>query len=114
VPGTEESTVDPKDESAETITQLRHELLVANDAIIGLRAELTTLQERFAMVAATDVGVALERISHLEDERVALLDQVGRAPENHDDDIAAMRASLTWRIGTAIVRPLSIITGRRR
>jgi ethanolamine utilization cobalamin adenosyltransferase len=101
-------------EKPATIETLRHELLVATDTILGLRAELATLQARFAVVAASDLGVALERIGNLEDERQALLDQVRRAPVSHDDDIAAMRASLTWRIGSVIVRPLSIIAGRRR
>jgi len=70
----------------------RHAELVAIDNVIGLEATIARLQH----------DLKKER------ERVKALRATLRA---RDEEIAAIRASRTWRVGRAVVRPLSRLRG---
>ncbi|MBM0125562.1 hypothetical protein [Pimelobacter simplex] len=70
----------------------RHAELVAIDNVIGLEAQVARLQH--------DLKKAKERTKDLQ----ALV----RA---RDEELAAMRASRSWRVGRALVRPLSRLRG---
>lgn len=70
----------------------RHAEMVAIDNVIGLEAQVARLQH--------DLRKARERIKDLQ--------TLVRAK---DDEIAAIRASRSWRVGHALVRPLSRLRG---
>lgn len=70
----------------------RHAEMVAIDNVIGLEAQVARLQH--------DLKKAKERAKDLQ--------AVVRA---RDEELEAMRASRSWRVGRALVRPLSRLRG---
>jgi len=70
----------------------RHADLIAVDNVIGLEATVVRLQH--------DLKKARERVKTLQ-----------ATIKERDAEIAAIRASRTWRVGRALVRPLSRLRG---
>lgn len=95
-------------------SELEHELLAARDTITGLSAELETLAARAELLESSAVGAAYARIDELEDQREALLHEVRWAILNQRTEVEKVKASVTWRIGSLVVRPLARLRGRAR
>lgn len=96
-----------------------HEDLLVRDTVAGLRAELETLKARLELLETTDVAKAFARVDQLEEEREARLHELRLLVQDHRDhiksaqkEIASVKQSSTWRVGSAVIRPLSKITGR--
>jgi hypothetical protein len=96
-----------------------HEDLNARDTIAGLRAELATLKARLEVLETTDVAKAFARVDQLEDEREARLHELRLLVQDHREHIesaqkaiASVKQSSTWKVGNALISPISKITGR--
>jgi shikimate kinase len=85
---------------------------VARDTIVGLEAQLETLTKRAEELESTPVGVAYARIDELEDQREALLHEVRWAILSQREEVAKVKASVTWRVGSLVVKPLNRIRKR--
>ena len=107
-----ESRADHPAELAE-VTELKHDALIARDTIVGLRAELDTLKKKLDILESSDIGRAYARIDKLEDQREAMLHELRWAVKSQREQIANMRASVTWRVGSIVVRPVSWLRGRK-
>lgn len=102
------------DELRAQCAELIHEQLRLRDRIAGLTAERDELAKRiddadgvdqWALMARIDeLVVSLRHANHL------LADE--KAQRNRERD--QVKASNSWRIGNAIVRPLAAVTGRGR
>ncbi|MWB99237.1 hypothetical protein [Agromyces seonyuensis] len=109
--------VDPDasiDELRERCAELIHEQLRLRDQISGLTAERDELARRMEAAADVDHWSLITRIDELEvrlrQANHLLADE--KAQRNRERD--EVKASNSWRIGNAIVRPVSAITGRGR
>ncbi len=96
----------------ERIRQLEHELLIARDELIGLRAQLTQLNARLELLATTPVGHAMDRIDNLENERQTLYDYVTAIRVDSIEQLRVQeeqfRASRTWRAGQLALSPITV------
>jgi hypothetical protein len=106
-------------ELSSEIAKLKHEALVAQDTIAGLRAELVTLQDNYIALRDADIGKAYARIDLLEDEREARLHELrvevklhGERMEVMRNEIARVKESNTWKVGSVLIKPISKLTGR--
>lgn len=93
------------------IAQLEADLAVARDATraAGRRAgeadaERRVLEDELAAARAAQSEWD-ELVGHIERERVVAAEAAA--------ELEAVKASTTWRIGSMIVRPLSLLRGRR-
>ncbi|WP_156027561.1 hypothetical protein [Mycetocola saprophilus] len=96
------------------VRELEHERLRLRDQLIGSQQELEALRTRVgdgdAAQAALNAQGAWERVEALEGELNTL---------RHESDVRlreqeqAFRASRTWRVGHAVLRPLSLLRGSR-
>ncbi|MGI8679917.1 MAG: hypothetical protein ACR2LX_14790 [Jatrophihabitans sp.] len=89
------------DQTLVAIVGLRHDLLRATDRAVGAEAELDYLR-RLNVQLTADVDREVSRARKLTAERDRLR-----------KDIAAMRASTTWRAGRLLVRPAARLRRRR-
>jgi chromosome segregation ATPase len=96
-----------------------HEDLNARDTIAGLRAELATLKARLEVLETTDVAKAFARVDQLEDEREARLHELRLLVQDHREHIESaqkaiesVKQSSTWKVGNAVISPISKITKR--
>ena len=95
-------------------TAVDHETLVANDIILGLRGELRTLQEKALPASQAELAVAEERISELQEEVLVLRDELAAERYGRQQELDNIFASTSWRIGSAVLAPLTLLRGRRR
>lgn len=105
---------------------LTHNALIDHDTIAGLNARLVTLAARIEVLETTDVGVAYARIDFLEDQREVKQHELGLEIRHHREALAEVRDDLamavagvdlvkkstTWKVGSAVVRPLAKLAGR--
>ncbi|PJJ61741.1 hypothetical protein [Compostimonas suwonensis] len=103
--------VDPRDPSAARLTELLHERLILLDRIRGLEATLETQEQRTAS------GSVPELVREREAMQEALEEAVERARVERNTHAQAVAAALatqaeefhrsaTWRLGSALVKPL--------
>ncbi len=95
----------------ELVAQLEADLTVARDATkaAGRRAgeaeaACRVLEDELAALRAAQSEWD-ELVGHIERERVAASDVA--------DELAAVKASTTWRIGSTIMRPVTLFRGLR-
>lgn len=124
----ENPTVTAPDGTPTADGALRHELLVAQDTIAGLKAELATAHARMGEVENTEVGIAYARIDALEDLREAAVHEMqwavkrerelekrhAQAVRSAQEEVALVKSSATYRLGNLVILPISKLTGRGR
>jgi len=102
------------------VRSLQGELLRRRDDAVGARAELATLQSRWDEIAEGDFAQALTRIDELEDQKEAMRHEilsaaamheriVGAYREGSEQQLAHVRASATWRVGSLVLTPMRIV-----
>lgn len=109
------------------VRELQHEILRLRDALIGANAAAQAVRERFAAIEHTDLGATLARIDELEDQKEALRNLLNMASatanterlkaeaeknelrESSARQLAAVRSSATWRLGSAVMLPARVL-----
>ena len=102
-------STDNRDDGREDSVALNvaHDALIAQDTILGLRAELATVKKKLAKLENANIGQAYARIDKLEDQREAMLHELRWAIKSQRQELANVKASTTWRVGSLVVRPFS-------
>lgn len=110
------------DELVAFARELQHEVLRLRDELIGANAAADAVRERMARLERTDVGAAVARVDELEDQKEALRALLNansvkaeaekkELRESTGLQLAAMRRSATWRLGSIVLLPTRV---RRR
>ena len=103
-----------QEELVEIIKALQANALSARDRELGLTGELATARARLKKIESTEPGRAFKRIDKLEEQREQLLHRLrlGSFGEEFEDEIAQLKSSATWRVGRALVAPISFVKQR--
>lgn len=96
------------------VASLEHELLIARDHVLGLRAENERLREQLDKLRNEPMVAALERIEQLEEQREALVSAIGEERAATYRVVEQLRASRTWKAGRLVLAPLTIAKRLRR
>lgn len=96
------------------VAALEHQLMLAHDRILGLRAENQQLRDKVAYYRDEPITSAYERIEELEEQREGLIHVIGDLNERVEQVAAEMRASRTWRAGRLVMSPLTVVRRLRR
>lgn len=96
------------------VAALEHQLMLAHDHVLGLRAENEQLRQQLAFFRDEPITAAYERIEELEEQREGLINSIGYLRERIEQVADEMRASRTWRAGRAVLSPLSAVRRLRR
>ncbi len=102
---------DPRQTDA---ADLEHQLMLAHDRILGLRAENAQLRDKVAFYRDEPITAAYERIEELEEQREGLIHVIGDLREQISRIADEMRASTTWRMGRLVMSPLTVARRLRR
>lgn len=100
------------------VKALQHRVLLDADRLVGLAAERDTLRAEVDRFAETELAVAFARVDQLEDEREGLVHEVHKLLRDHrlalelrDErtrtEVDQILASTTWKLGSAVVKPIS-------
>ncbi|MHA6667342.1 hypothetical protein ACX3O0_00575 [Homoserinimonas sp. A447] len=105
-----------RDELVAKVKQLQTLALLERERIFGLSAQLATAETELNAMKTTPIGEAFRRIDKLEDQREQLLHKLrlGKFGEETDDEVAALKASATWRAGRLILAPAIFLKSKTR
>lgn len=106
------------DDLVAQVKALQHRVLLDADRIIGLAAERDTLRAEVERMADTELAVAFARVDQLEDEREGLVHEVHKLLRDHRlalelrdartrTEVDQILASTTWKLGSAVIKPIS-------
>lgn len=96
------------------VAALEHQLMLAHDHVLGLRAENEQLRTQLSFFRDQPITAAYERIEELEEQREGLINSIGFLRERIEQVADEMRASRTWRAGRVVLSPLSAVRRLRR
>lgn len=106
------------DELVEQVKALQRRVLLDADRLVGLAAERDTLRAELSRFTDTELAVAFARVDQLEDEREGLVHEVHKLLRDHRlalelrdartrTEVDQILASTTWRLGSAVIKPIS-------
>jgi chromosome segregation ATPase len=94
------------------VAELTVELMAARDAVVGADAAAGQLRARVRELEA-ELDAHQRHVDALVTELAGLRERIAGLEEVQAHRDAILR-SPTWRIGTAVMRPVQVLRGRRR